>query len=63
MKIKESEAPAVMRLYSPLVGAFYDSEDHCTSMDGYALSGYIAVFSFPLTPASPGRDQHSQREM
>jgi len=40
MKIKESEAPAGMRLYSPLVGAFYDSEDHCTSMDGYALSGY-----------------------
>lgn len=40
MKNKETEAPAGMRLYSPLVGAFYDSEDHCTSMDGYALSGY-----------------------
>lgn len=40
MKNKETEAPVKMRLYSPLVGAFYDSEDHCTSMDGYALSGY-----------------------
>ena len=40
MKNKETEAPVKMRLYSPLVGAFYDSEDHCTSMDGYALGGY-----------------------
>ena len=40
MKNKETEAPIKMRLYSPLVGAFYDSEDHGTSMDGYALRGY-----------------------
>ena len=40
MKNKETEAPVKMRLYSPLVGAFYDSENHCTSMDGYALGGY-----------------------
>ncbi len=40
MKNKEMKEPVKMRLYSPLVGAFYDSEDHCTSMDGYALRGY-----------------------
>lgn len=40
MKNKETEAPVEMRLYSPLVGAFYDSEDHCTSMEGCALRGY-----------------------
>ncbi len=40
MENKETKAPVTMRLYSPLVGGLYDSEDHCTTMDGYALRGY-----------------------
>ena len=40
MENKETKEPVRMRLYSPLVGGFYDSEDYYTSMDGYALSGY-----------------------
>lgn len=40
MKNKEAEVLVRMRLYIPLVGGFYDSEDHYMSMDGCALRGY-----------------------
>lgn len=40
MESREKKEPVKMRLYSPLMGIFYDSEDNDTTFDGYALKGY-----------------------
>lgn len=40
MESREKKEPVKIRLYSPLMGIFYDSEDNDTTFDGYALKGY-----------------------
>lgn len=40
MKNEETKEPVKLRLYSPLMGMFYDGDDGYTTFDGHALKGY-----------------------